>query len=251
MFIFATNTKTIDMKKSLLLVVAAGFLFASCGYIGGKRVRGNSNLTTSERSVGDFNGVNTSGSFDVYVSSGPASVKIEAEENLIPYIETFVEGNVLKIKTKQGFWLKTNRQVKIFVTAPSFSSIHSSGSGNIVSQGKISDSNKIELSVTGSADITVDLDAPEVKSEITGSGNVKLTGTTKTFSGEIRGSGDIKAYDLQSEDTDIQISGSGNADVSASVKLKVHIAGSGDVRYKGDPQLDSRIAGSGSVKKVS
>lgn len=239
------------MKKLLLFVVAAGFLFSSCRYIGGKRIRGNSNVTTQDRSTGSFTGVHSSGSFDVYVANGPTAVKIEAEDNLIPYIETSVEGNTLKIKTKSGFWLKTNKKIKIFVTSPTLQSIHSSGSGNIVSQGKITDSNKIELGVTGSADIMVELDAPQVETEITGSGDVKLQGTTKSFRAEIRGSGDVKAYDLLAEETNIRISGSGSADVTASVKLKVSIAGSGDVRYKGDPQIDSNIAGSGSVKKVN
>jgi len=213
-------------------------------------VRGNGSIRTEQRSVGNFNGVASHGSFDVYVSSGAPSVKIEAEENLLPHIETRVNGNVLHIRTDREIWLRPTRQIKIFVSAPTFTSIHSYGSGDIIGQSTITDSSTLELGVSGSADIKMDVDAPAVTSEINGSGNIDLKGKTKSFKSEIRGSGDVRAMDLQSEEATVKIYGSGNANVSASVKLDVHVAGSGDVRYKGNAQVSSNINGSGSVKKV-
>ena len=239
------------MKKILLFALTATILFSSCRFVTGKRIRGNGNVKTEQRSVGSFNGVASHGSFNVYVSSGEQSVKIEAEDNLLPYIETYVDGNtLLHIQTKEDFWLRPSRQVKIFVSAPDFSSIRSYGSGDIIGQSKITDSSKLELGVNGSADIKMDVDAPEIETEVNGSGDIDLKGETKSFKSEIHGSGDVRAMDLHSENTTVKIYGSGNADVFASVRLDVHVAGSGDVRYKGNAQTSSSIAGSGSVKKV-
>jgi hypothetical protein len=200
--------------------------------------------------VSGFTGVASHGSFNVYVSTGEPTVKIEAEENLLPYIETYVDGNTLHVRTKEDAWLRPSRQVKIFVSAPVFSSIHSYGSGDIIGQSKIADSSRLELGVSGSANIKMDADAPEIDAEISGSGDIDLTGQTKTFKGQINGSGNVKAMGLQSENATVKIYGSGNADIFASVKLDVHVAGSGDVRYKGNAQVSSNINGSGSVKKV-
>jgi len=238
------------MKKIFLLALPALMLFSSCRFVTGKRIRGNGNVRTEVRSPGNFNSVASHGSFNVYVSSGSQSLKIEAEENLLPYIETYVDGSVLHVETKEDFWLRPSREVKIFVSSPEFKSIHSYGSGDIIGQSKITDSSKLELGVSGSADIKMDVDAPSVDAAIHGSGNIDLRGETKTFSGEIHGSGDVKAMDLKSEDATIRIYGSGDADLFASVKLDVHIGGSGDVRYKGNAQVSSSIAGSGTVKKV-
>jgi len=207
-------------------------------------------VRTEVRSPGNFNSVASHGSFNVYVSSGSQSLKIEAEENLLPYIETYVDGSVLHVETKEDFWLRPSREVKIFVSSPEFKSIHSYGSGDIIGQSTITDSSKLELGVSGSADIKMDVDAPSVDAAIHGSGNIDLRGETKTFSGEIHGSGDVKAMGLKSEDATIRIYGSGDADLFASAKLDVHIGGSGDVRYKGNAQVSSSIAGSGTVKKV-
>jgi hypothetical protein len=238
------------MKKFLVLALTAIVIFSSCRFVTGKRVRGNGNVRTEQRSVGSFTAVASHGSFNVYVSNGQQSVKIEAEDNLLPYIDTYVDGATLHVRTREDAWLRPSRQIKIYVSAPDFTSIHSYGSGDIIGQSKITDSSKLELAVSGSADIKMDVTAPEIESEISGSGDIDLTGQTKSFRSRINGSGSVKAMGLQSEDATVKIFGSGNADVFASVKLDVHVAGSGDVRYKGNAQVSSNINGSGSVKKV-
>jgi hypothetical protein len=226
-------------------------LFSSCRYVSGKRIRGNGNVKTEERSLGSFKSVSSHGSFNIYVSSGNQSVKIEAEENLLPYIETYIDGSTLHVRTKNDAWLRPSREVKIFVSSPDFENIHSYGSGNIIGQSKIVNTSKLELEVSGSANIKMNADAPEINTETNGSGDIDLKGETKSFKAVVRGSGNVRAMDLKSEDATIKIYGSGNADIFASVKLDVNIAGSGDVRYKGDGQVSSHIAGSGSVKKVN
>jgi len=238
------------MKKIFLFAAIIVTLFSACRYVAGQRIRGNGNVRTEERTPGSFNSVASHGSFNVYVSTGPQSVKIEAEDNLLPYIDTYVEGSVLKVETKENYWLRPSRQIKIYVTSPDFNSIRSYGSGDIIGMSKITDSSKLELGVNGSANIKMDVNAPDIDAEINGSGDINLTGETKKFNGEIRGSGNVKALDLKSEDATVKIYGSGNADIFASVKLDVHVAGSGDVNYKGNAQVSSSIAGSGRVKKV-
>jgi Putative auto-transporter adhesin, head GIN domain len=238
------------MKKFFIVVFSFLILFSSCRYVTGERIRGNGYLKTEERSPGNFKSVASHGSFNVYISSGDQSVKIEAEENLLPYIETYVEGSTLHVGTKDNYWLRPGREVKIFVSSPDFESIRSYGSGDITGQSKITNSSNLELKVNGSANIKMDVDAPEINTETNGSGDIDLKGTTKSFTGEIHGSGNIRAMDLQSDDATIRIYGSGNADVFANSKLDVHVAGSGDVHYKGNAQISSSIAGSGRVRKV-
>jgi Putative auto-transporter adhesin, head GIN domain len=238
------------MKSILLLGAVSLVAFSSCNFVG-KRVRGNGNIITSSVSVGDFNAVSQKGSIDVIVKSGSApSVKIEADENIIPYIETRVENGTLIIRTREGYWLKSSHDMKIYVTAPNFTSIKSFGSGDIESESTITTNDPITISTSGSADINVDVHAPEVNASISGSGNINLKGETKKFDAEVMGSGDIKAGDLKTEETKIDIAGSGNADVFASVKLDVSVKGSGDVHYRGNPpSVVSNMKGSGSLEK--
>ena len=239
------------MRNVLIFSLITILFTTSCDYITGERVRGNGNLKTEQRSESNFTGVSSHGDYDVYLSQGSSySVRIEAEENLIPYIETFVDDNVLKIRTKDGYNLDNSTDLKVFVSAPSFATVKTSGSGNIYSDGRLSNTSPIEVEVSGSGDVKVTLNAPEIRAELNGSGNINISGETKNFTGSILGSGDINAGELKSEGVDLKITGSGNAEVYASVKLNVGITGSGDVRYHGSPDTKSSITGSGAVRKI-
>lgn len=240
------------MKSLAIFFLATLIIISSCGLVGGKSVPGNGNVTTSEKTVAAFREVEQKGSFDVYVSTGNGyTAKVEAEENLQQYVEVYVDNGKLIVKTKEGFWLRPKKGLKVYITAPSYTAIRSYGSGNIIGQNTLYDSSKITLSVSGSADIKAAVDAPEVESVIMGSGNANLSGQTKKFTGDVKGSGSINAFDLKAEEVKIDIAGSGNANIFASVKLDATVNGSGDVSYKGNaPQINSNMHGSGSLKKL-
>ena len=235
----------------VLSLIVAVSLSSACRYVGGERVKGNGNAGGEDRSVGNFNSVSSHGEYDVYLTQGAGySVRVEADENLLQYIETVVENNVLEIRTRQGFSLKSRTDLKVHITAPAYSKVKTFGSGNILTENKLNNTSPIELELSGSGDIKVELNAPEVRAELRGSGNINVGGETRSFTGEIRGSGDIHAANLKAENVDVDIAGSGNADVFASVKLNVDVKGSGDVKYRGGAQVSSDIAGSGSVRKM-
>lgn len=239
------------MKKLVAFLLLGIIISTSSCRFTGKRVKGNGHVITDNRGLSGFTSVVSEGSFDVYVSTGsPASVKIEAEDNILPYIETYVDNNILRIDTKDDVWLRPRRSVKIYVVAPHFRKIHSKGTGNIISQTKITDSSRMDLVINGNGDIKVDVDAPEVNAEVTGNGGIDVTGQSKTFKGTLTGNGNIHAFNLMAEQTNVRILGNGDADVFASVHLDISIGGNGNVRYKGGGQISSHITGNGDVKKV-
>jgi hypothetical protein len=218
----------------------------------GHRVKGNGHVVTENKPVGDFTSVELHGGFDVYLTEGsPASIKIEAEENIIPHIELLVMNGVLSIETEDNIWLKERKPVKIFITSPTYNNIEVTSSGTVIGQTKITNDTKLGLSVSGSGELKLDVDAPEIAADVSGSGEMSLSGETKKISGDVTGSGDIKAMNLKSEEAYLQVSGSGNIDVYASVKLDANVSGSGDIRYKGDAQVTRNTSGSGEVKKVN
>lgn len=231
------------------------FLFlislCSCHYITGKRISGNGVTTSQTREVGSFTGVSASGSFDIIVSNGATNdLRIEADQNLLEYIETNNRGGVVEVRSRQGYNLDPRTKIKVYATAPAFNTIDVSGSGNIQSNGKVMSSSGLHTSVSGSGNISLDVDAPKVDTDISGSGSANIKGTTRDFSAQVSGSGDIRCFDLLSENAEVDIAGSGNVELYASKSLDVDIAGAGDVKYKGNPSVKQSTAGSGSVKKV-
>lgn len=239
------------MKYVLLFFLGTMVLF-SCRYITGKKVRGNGNYVSRERSISDFNGIESYGSFDVTViPSSNSSVKVEADENLQEYIETYVENGDLQIRTRKGYNLKPRNEIKITVSGPVFTTLATHGSGNIISQGSLNTNDgDVDLNVAGSGNIEAEMTANSIDGQIHGSGNIKLSGTAKEFEGGVYGSGNIRAGELRTETSKVEIAGSGNVEVNSSNKLDVHIMGSGEVRHRGSASVSTSIQGSGSVVKV-
>jgi len=238
------------MNKYLFLLLSMLVLAASCRYRSSRHISGNGNLTTEQRSVTGFTGVETHGSIDIIVTQGSFNVKVETDQNLLQYVETVVENGRLMVRYKQGISLLDARDAKVYVSAPDLNDFETHGSGDISSTGKISDKGKISLNVSGSGDINLELDCPEVQTETHGSGDITLRGTTRTFSCKTSGSGDVKAAELKAENVKTSIHGSGDNEVFASESLEVDIAGSGDVHYRGEPKISTSVHGSGSVTKM-
>jgi hypothetical protein len=239
------------MREISLVFVLFILLFGACRFVGGKRITGNKKVVVQQRSMSGFEGVEVAGPIKVYITQGSDfSVKVEAEENLMDYIETDIEGNILEINFKRNYRIRSHKDIKVYVTAPQFTDLQVAGSGGIWSQSKITHPSEINIDIAGSGDVVADVDAPRINTEIGGSGSTILKGTTKDFRIEIAGSGEIRAFDLLSETVNLEIAGSGDAQVFASKQLDVEIAGSGDVVYKGSPVVKQSKAGSGSVRKV-
>ncbi|MEO9020767.1 MAG: head GIN domain-containing protein [Ginsengibacter sp.] len=230
--------------KNFIFLLIASVAIVSCNSISG-----NGNVSKEKRNLSEINTIRTSGSIDVEISNGnDYSITVENDENLIPYIVTEVDNGVLDIHYKSGYSIM-NGHAKVMVTVPSIEKVATSGSGNITTNGTLENSGQIEFNTSGSGDIKASVDAPSIKVKGSGSGDISLSGRTKDFECSISGSGDIKCNGLQSENADINVSGSSNVHVFASVSLKVKVAGSGDVYYAGNPASpEIHIAGSGTVQ---
>jgi Putative auto-transporter adhesin, head GIN domain len=228
-----------------LSIFTAFLLFAgSCNMISG-----NGNIRTEKRNTGDFTAVKTSGSIDVEINNGDNyAVSAEDDDNLLPYIVTEVNGGTLNIHYRNNTMIN-NDHAKVYVTAPSLDRLTVSGSADMDIRDILKNSQEIKMNVSGSGNIKGAIDAPSVSVNVSGSGNVDLKGRTRDFDCSVSGSGNLNCGGLQSENATVEVSGSGNAHVFASVHLSASVHGSGDVYYRGNPSNpEIHTSGSGSVQ---
>jgi hypothetical protein len=238
------------MKKLFFLGLVVFTGLSSCRFMG-KRIHGNGNVKTVERTVSSFTEVEADGNIKLIVSQGDLKpVKIEGDENLLQYIEVTQEGDRIKIQTKDGVNLIPSGDLNVYLSAPVYKSIEVSGSSDILGQNKISSAEELTLQASGAGDIQMEVDAPKITSGISGSGSIKLKGQTKDLSIDLSGAGHAYCYDLLTENTTVEISGVGSAQVYASVKLKADVSGAGNISYKGNASVSQDISGAGSVNKV-
>jgi hypothetical protein len=239
------------MNKSILLIVALMFATVShAQWWGGKKVKGNGNMTTETRNTGDYDGVKCAGSMDyILVAGTEGKIKLEGESNLIEYIITEIKGNDLIIKVEKGVNLSPswNKTIKVTIPFKDISSVSLAGSGDLWSEDKITASN-FNVSLAGSGDMTLNIEATSVEGSLAGSGDITLKGNTNDLSLRLAGSGDIHAFGLQANHTEASIAGSGDIEVVSNQSLKARVSGSGDIEYKGNPSKeDTKVSGSGKI----
>ena len=238
--------------RFLLIAFASIFLFSSCRMFGGKRVNGNGNIVTQDKTVKSFNSIDVSGAVNVHIrQDSSASVRVEADENLMEYLEVEVDGQTLVIKTKKGFNLRPSKDIVVYATAGSFKDIDASGACQIISDNLISGDQELKIDASGATTINLQVTIPKLTTNVSGSGDIVLRGVAKDFSGSISGAGSIQGFDLITENTKLDLSGSADAQVTVNGKLDVEVSGSGDVQYKGNASVNQSISGAGSVKKAS
>ena len=239
--------------KNLAALSLIVLISVSCTAQWGKKIKGNGNVTTIERSVGDYDQIGVSGFFDVNLVSGnEGEITLKGESNLLEHIKTEVKNGELKIKVEKGYNLRpSNWKDGIVITVPveSIDGVALSGSGDIVGKTKIK-SDDFRTSMSGSGDITLEVEANSVSTSMSGSGDIRLSGSTTNFDATISGSGDIAAFDLEADNVEATVSGSANIEVTANKMLKARVSGSGDIDYKGNPdKVDTKTSGSGDITK--
>ena len=241
------------MKTKLIILTALLFTFqlTTAQWWGNNdKIEGNGNIKTEKRNVSEYDQVALSGFFDVFLEKGTeGKLTIEAESNFLDYIVTEVEGDKLIIKTKKGYNLRPSRNMIVKITVPfkDLDEVSLSGSGDIVSNAVIKARN-FKSYISGSGDITLEVDADDVDTALSGSGDIKLSGKTNKLSAKVSGSGDVDCYNLKAKNVEAKVNGSGDVKVYASEKLYARVSGSGDIDYKGNPStVDKKVGGSGDI----
>ena len=240
-----------QMKNTVLLITALlSFTFAQAQW-GNDKIKGNGNMTTETRTTSDYDAISCAGSFDyILVSGTEGQLTLEGESNLLQYIVTEVKNGKLTIKTEKGKSLNPSRNKTIKITIPfkDISKVSLAGSGDLWTENTIK-SNDLEVSLSGSGDIVLDVQTKSVSGKVTGSGDLTLKGSTTNLRAGVTGSGDFHGFDLTASNTDVSVTGSGDAEVVCNGELKARVTGSGDIEYRGNPtKQDTKVSGSGSIE---
>ena len=105
------------------------------------------------------------------------------------------------------------------------------------------------FALLGTGDVQLSgLSQPEVKLSIAGAGDIRADGKTDNLKVDVRGSGNLKLGDLAAKTVDVDIKGSGKAEVAPEDSLNVDLAGSGTIYLRREPKkIETSIHGSGHI----
>lgn len=220
-------TQGITMRSIIAIfaaVLAASSFAAS--------IKGNGKLLEQTRPVADFQTIRSEGAWSLDVQVGPApSVKVIADENLLPLIETAVQNRELNIRFKDGehsIKLNRNSSLRIEVTVPKLTSYQHEGAGKSVFRG---------------------LSGERFAINYEGAGLITASGKVDTLSVQASGAGSLDLDELKARNATISLEGVGSIRVYASESLTAAVDGIGSLTYYGKPaKVSKAVSGIGSVQ---
>lgn len=248
----------------ILGVMGCGAIGAA---IGARVIRGSGKVATEEHQVCDFKSVTFATLGELIIEPGEEEgLRIEAEDNLLPYFETEIQAGELLIRQALAVTLQPTRPVKFYLRIKTLEALAVSGNGSAVAErlttaqfavrlagsgdlmlGQLeAESLRAQLSGTGSLHIS-ELRAAQLEAQLTGAGSAQLAGEVLSQTLSLRGAGDYRAAMVRSGTAVVTLSGSGAVQIHAIEKLEVHLTGNGTVVYTGAPTVVSHITGLGQV----
>ncbi len=257
--------------RKVLFLLGLVLIYFSCA-LPADCVRGHGEKMVQNRHIKGFNAISVEGISEVVIKKDSVfSVKVYDYKDLLPHLETILDGDELKIR--YDFNCVDDTVSRVEITLPQLKEIRILGSGDAHVSGDFSDNEDFYATLTGSGDLWLNgnfgqnltikilgsgdayLNIKEPVNELTvsssGSGDIQITGSyARNLVVTSLGSGDIDADGIMARKVKIKLSGSGDSKVYAVDSLIAELLGSGDVCYKGNPHFTHINAlGSGELIK--
>lgn len=218
----------------------------------GPAERGSGHIVTETRDVSGFHAIEVSYPAQVVVKQGAKeSIKIEADDNLLPELLTQVKGGVLEISYKRHNtrYVNPTRPVNITIVVKELDDVEFTSAGELIINNLESDELDISLSGAGNLELN-DIAVRDLHVSLSGAGSMSASGQADSLDMNISGFGDFKGGNLHSRDALVNISGAGSSTVWVDDNLTAQISGAGSVSYYGSASVTKEVSGVGGVKHL-
>lgn len=141
---------------------------------------------------------------------GSNSFEIEAKESIIDALEASVDADgVLRIDFSKrvndsGLYNYLFNSVNYYISMDKISELSLGSSGSMVGDGNPIESKDLNIGLSGSGKIQLDLDVDTLTSRNAGSGHLILSGEATNHDLALAGSGKTSAYDLVAKNTKLR-----------------------------------------------
>lgn len=237
------------MKKLLLSLALASISITNAQKWNNEEIKGNGVTTKITRTTESYDEIAASGSFKYELVVGKeGTITISGDEKIIIHITTEVVGKTLKVGFEKNKNYSYHSEIVITIPFEEINAISFSGSGKITTKDSVKASD-FELKLTGSGDGEISINSQKLVADINGSGDLKVIGSTVSLDAKLTGSGNLNCSNLEAQNAETSVTGSGNLKVNCVNNLIAKVAGSGNILYKSKPKtIDSKVAGSGNIK---
>ena len=226
---------TILRYLTAIAIGIASLLFTGCNVdLNLDSIKGEGEVRTETRTVGDFNKIKASRGLRVILSDGPTGeVKVQANDNLHDIIITEVENNTLIIKSEKN--IRRADAKNIMVNVSNLKGIKSSSGAAVRSNDEIKTA-EIDLDASSGSNINIDVFAKEVVCSSSSGSTIKVSGETGRVIADSSSGSNINTSDLKSGSCEASSSSGSSIKLYCENTIVAKASSGSSIRYKGSPE---------------
>jgi hypothetical protein len=231
--------------KNFIAILIIAISLASCD----PGVQGNGNVKSQSRNVESFDAIDISGGYEIHIAqTGESSLRIEADENLHQYIETYVENGTLYVSSERR--IGRSKELDLYLTVDQLRAIESSGATEVTTRGVVK-GDQLSLDFSGAVEAELELNYERLRGDFSGAAELNLSGKADEVSIDASGAVEVNALDLETRRFSLDISGAGEFEVFVTEELNVEASGAVEVNYKGNPEnVNRKVSGAASIEPI-
>lgn len=236
---------------SLLLLSALVFLNSCNGFLYSEDVPPGG-YETETFTLGAFDEIEAGNVFFItVVPSNESSVTVKGFRKDISDLLVQNRNGELSIQYKKnGLKLRKIRRYKmeIVIKTNTLKKLDLSGASK-TSVSELFDFQKLEVDLSGASQLDLKGTANKIDADISGASELTLLKKVTQIDAEISGASTLHAFDAETQEAYLDLSGASKAKVSVAKILDVEASGASVVTYKGDPSIKSNLSGASKIKK--
>lgn len=236
------------MRKIILLAGLLPVLLAGCS---SSCIEDSGNHTEKKTVVKAFDRINVSGAVVLILQQDSSyAINLATDSALMEYVKIDVSGSQLNIKVKEKPYCGKD-SIVVHAGIGALKELKADGANKISGSGRIY-AGDLELALSGTSELTMDLATRNLTTTSDGTSKIKLSGQAGSHSLSATGIVDLDAFDFVSGVYKIDITGGGKANINVLNELSVNTEGSSDISYKGSPaKVNEKKSGAATLKKVN
>ena len=213
-------------------------------------IPGSGSIASEQREVASFDQIRFVSEGTVDVRFAPTeSLAIEADDNLLQYLETSVVDGVLQIETTESVDIDPSQPPQFTIQVVDLSAIEFSGAGSMSVDSMSADAFDVVFAGAGNLSID-DLTVDELNLNLIGVGAVRLAGTARVQNAVVTGVVEYDGGDLATASTSVDAAGTTSTLVWVTDELTVDASDLAEVRYYGAPTTEIETRNSASVSPL-
>lgn len=213
-------------------------------------ITGSGIIKKEIRNTPPFENLEVGRAFHVELTQGNSfSLAVEADDNILPYIQTEVKNQTLYIHlpSKQGF--NTKSSINLYITMPALKKLDCNGAASVYSE-SLWRTDKMDIELTAAAKLTLQIDVNELELDLSGASKTNLSGKVNSLEAEISAAAKLNAENLIVKKADFDMSGASNAELKVTEEIKYELSGASKLTYSGSPRiLKSEVSTAASVRQ--